>query len=293
MLAAKQTLPGRCPGRLGASGAGDRAFRSAAGADSVKYSSRRRRFHRQHDRVACVDAGISPVILDNLGTGRREFTTGRAFYQGDIADGALIDRIFADHPGISAAIQCAALIVSRIRSLIRRLLPGERGQEPGVRRASAAQRMRADDLQLVGRDLRPGADLTVDEDSRWTRRAHTRGPRRYARRCSLISPPRRPSGCCRCGTSTRSARIPNSVPAAVAAATHALGKIIQAYEEGIRSRSPAPTTDPGRHRHPGLHPRLDLATAHLAALDRFDALMAGWPPPPASSTWAPGRDNRA
>ena len=49
---------------------------------------------------ACVDAGISPVIIDNLGTGRREFTTGRAFYQGDIADGALIDRIFADHPGI-------------------------------------------------------------------------------------------------------------------------------------------------------------------------------------------------
>ncbi len=60
---------------------------------------------------ACVDAGISPVIVDNLGTGRREFTAGRAFYQGDIADAALIDRIFTDHPGISAAVQCAALIV--------------------------------------------------------------------------------------------------------------------------------------------------------------------------------------
>ena len=42
---------------------------------------------------ACLDAGITPVIVDNLGTGRREFTAGRAFYQGDIADGALIDRV--------------------------------------------------------------------------------------------------------------------------------------------------------------------------------------------------------
>ncbi len=35
---------------------------------------------------ACLDAGISPVILDSLVTGRREFAAGRAFYEGDIAD---------------------------------------------------------------------------------------------------------------------------------------------------------------------------------------------------------------
>ena len=60
---------------------------------------------------ACLDAGISPVILDSLVTGRREFTAGRAFYEGDIADGALIDQIFAEHPEIGAVIHCAALIV--------------------------------------------------------------------------------------------------------------------------------------------------------------------------------------
>jgi UDP-glucose 4-epimerase len=60
---------------------------------------------------ACSDAGISPVILDGLVTGRREFALGRAFYEGDIADGPLIDRIFAEHPGIGAVIHCAALIV--------------------------------------------------------------------------------------------------------------------------------------------------------------------------------------
>jgi UDP-glucose 4-epimerase len=38
---------------------------------------------------ACLDAGITPVILDKLVTGRREFAEGRAFYEGDICDGAL------------------------------------------------------------------------------------------------------------------------------------------------------------------------------------------------------------
>ncbi len=37
---------------------------------------------------ACLDAGITPVILDNLVRGRREFTKGRTLYEGDIADGA-------------------------------------------------------------------------------------------------------------------------------------------------------------------------------------------------------------
>src|SRR5205823_11409978 len=60
---------------------------------------------------ACSDAGISPVILDSLVTGRREFAAGLSFYQGDIADGGLFDRIFAEHPDIAAVIDCAALIV--------------------------------------------------------------------------------------------------------------------------------------------------------------------------------------
>ncbi len=60
---------------------------------------------------ACSDAGISPVILDSLVTGRRELSAGLSFYQGDIADGGLIDRTFAEHPDIAAVIHCAALIV--------------------------------------------------------------------------------------------------------------------------------------------------------------------------------------
>jgi len=60
---------------------------------------------------ACTDHGIQPVVLDSLVTGRKEFTAGRAFYEGDIADGDLLDQIFADHPDIHAVIDCAALIV--------------------------------------------------------------------------------------------------------------------------------------------------------------------------------------
>jgi UDP-glucose 4-epimerase len=51
------------------------------------------------------------VILDSLVTGRAEFTKGRVFYKGDIADRALLERVFREHPDISHTIHCAALIV--------------------------------------------------------------------------------------------------------------------------------------------------------------------------------------
>jgi UDP-glucose 4-epimerase len=60
---------------------------------------------------ALVDSGHTPVILDSLVTGREEFTRGHIFYRGDIADRALLERIFGDHPDIFATIHCAALIV--------------------------------------------------------------------------------------------------------------------------------------------------------------------------------------
>ena len=60
---------------------------------------------------ACVDAGIEPVIVDDLSTGIETYADGRSLYRGDIADGALIDRIAADHPDIDAVVHCAARIV--------------------------------------------------------------------------------------------------------------------------------------------------------------------------------------
>ncbi len=60
---------------------------------------------------ACLDNGITPVILDNLSTGRGEFVRDRIFYSGDIADGPMIDKIFSDHPDIDAVVHAAAMIV--------------------------------------------------------------------------------------------------------------------------------------------------------------------------------------
>jgi UDP-glucose 4-epimerase len=60
---------------------------------------------------ACIDSGITPVIVDNLSRGRVEFVRNRIFYRGDVADQHLVDKIFLEHPDISATIHCAGLIV--------------------------------------------------------------------------------------------------------------------------------------------------------------------------------------
>ncbi len=60
---------------------------------------------------ALEDAGHKPIILDSLITGRKEFTKGKLFYHGDIADASIVERIFRDHPDIHATVHCAALIV--------------------------------------------------------------------------------------------------------------------------------------------------------------------------------------
>ena len=59
---------------------------------------------------ACEDAGHDVVILDDFSTGKREFIQDRPLYEGDIADGALVDHIFSEHQ-IDAVVHCAAKIV--------------------------------------------------------------------------------------------------------------------------------------------------------------------------------------
>src|SRR6188768_3026596 len=60
---------------------------------------------------ALEDAGHTPVILDSLLTGPRVFVGDRAFYEGDIADRALLARIVEEHPDLDATIHMAARIV--------------------------------------------------------------------------------------------------------------------------------------------------------------------------------------
>jgi UDP-glucose 4-epimerase len=224
---------------------------------------------------ACLDAGIVPVILDSLVTGRREFASDRDFYQGDIADGPLVDRVFAEHPDIDATIHCAGLIV----------VPDSVADPVRYYRANVTK-----SLELVAHLLRNGCqrlifsssagiykaseDLTVDEDS-------------------AIDPQ---------SPYTRSKAVCETMFADIAAAeplrllslryfnpigadpkmrtglqlrrpTHALGKMIQAQEEGVPfviTGTDWPTRD-GSGIRDYIHV-WDLAAAHVAALTRFDAL---------------------
>ena len=56
-------------------------------------------------------AGHTPVILDSLISGPQAFVRGRIFYEGDIADRALLARVVEEHPDLDATIHMAARIV--------------------------------------------------------------------------------------------------------------------------------------------------------------------------------------
>jgi UDP-glucose 4-epimerase len=60
---------------------------------------------------ALEEYGHTPVILDSLLTGPRAFTRNRIFYQGDIVDRDLIQKIVEDHPDIDCTIHMAARII--------------------------------------------------------------------------------------------------------------------------------------------------------------------------------------
>jgi UDP-glucose 4-epimerase len=60
---------------------------------------------------ALEESGHTPVILDSLISGPRQYVGDRIFYEGDIADRPLLRRVVAEHPDIEATIHMAARIV--------------------------------------------------------------------------------------------------------------------------------------------------------------------------------------
>ena len=60
---------------------------------------------------ALEEAGHTPVLLDSLINGRREFVRDRIFYEGDIADRDLLSRVVDEHPDLDSTIHMAARIV--------------------------------------------------------------------------------------------------------------------------------------------------------------------------------------
>lgn len=224
---------------------------------------------------ACLDAGIEPVILDSLVTGRREFVAGRSFYAGDIADGPLVDRVFAEHPDIEAAIHCAALIV----------VPDSVADPAGYYRANVVKSLDFATHLLrngCGRLIfsssaaiyRAAADLTVDEDSP----VEPQSP--YGRTKAMCEAILADIAAAR-PLRVLSLRYFNLIGAdpkmrtglQLRRPTHALGTMISAWEEGtpfLLTGTDYPTRD-GSGIRDYIHV-WDLALAHLAALSDFDAL---------------------
>lgn len=227
---------------------------------------------------ACADAGIVPVVLDSLVTGRQEFAAGREFYQGDIADGPLIDRIFTDHADIAAVVHCAALIV----------VPESVDDPVGYYRANVTK-----SLEFVAHLLRnrcermifsssasiyrANEDLTVDEDSA----IDPQSP--YARTKAVCEEMFTDIAATQ-PIRVLSLRYFNPIGADPKMRTglqsqrpsHALGKMILAQEEGVPfliTGTNYPTRD-GSGIRDYVHV-WDLAGAHVSSLSRFDDILSG------------------
>lgn len=225
---------------------------------------------------ACLDEGMEPVILDNLVTGRVEFTEGRRFYRGDIADGAVLDRIFLEHPEIEAVVHCAALIVvpesvtdplrywhanvAKTISLVEHLL-----------RNGCSRLLFSSTAALYGVD----DQFAVDEDSPIAPSSP------YARTKAAVEAMLRDVSAAT-DLRTLSLRYFNPIGAdpllrtglQVKRPSHLLGKLIDAAESGAEFQVTGtdwPTRD-GTGIRDYIHV-WDLAAAHLASLRRFDDVV--------------------
>lgn len=227
---------------------------------------------------ACLDAGITPVILDDLSKGRTEFAVGRIFYEGDIADGALIDHIFTEHPDISSVVHCAAKIV----------VPESVAQPLAYYRNNVAKT-----IELLAHLLRhdcarfvfsssasiyaPGPDFAVDESSPLDPQSPYAMTKAMVERILAdvaVAHPLR----------VLSLRYFNPVGADPElrtglqdpAPSHAMGKLIEAYQSGQPFTVTGvewPTRD-GSAIRDYIHV-WDLARAHVLALQRFDQVLPG------------------
>ncbi|MER7755588.1 UDP-glucose 4-epimerase GalE [Kitasatospora sp. NPDC097643] len=227
-----------------------------------------------------LDQGITPVILDDLSKGRAEFVEGRVFYQGDIVDGALIDRIFAEHPDIDATLHCAAKIVVP-ESVAKPLYYYRENVGKTVELLESLQRngctrvvfSSSASIYAATPDARVDETCQVDAGSPyartkqmmeqvlqdWTRGEGSEGLRVVSLRYfnPIGADPQLRTG------------LQDLNP------THALGKLIEAYTDGTPFTITGVDWDTrdGSGIRDYIHVQ-DLAEAHAAALVRFDQVVA-------------------
>ncbi|GAA3346891.1 UDP-glucose 4-epimerase GalE [Amorphoplanes nipponensis] len=225
---------------------------------------------------ACLDDGVQPVLLDDLSTGRLDFTRDRLFYRGDIADGALIDRIFRDHPDIKVVVHCAAVIVvsesvDQPSRYYRVNVAKTLDLVEHLRRNGCCRWVFSSSASVYG----SGAEQCVDE------RSPLNPDSPYARTKAMVE--QILADCAPAyGLQVITLRYFNPIGADPAMRTgpyaphpsHVLGKMIEAAREGTPfevTGTDWPTRD-GSGIRDYIHV-WDLARAHVQALRRFDALF--------------------
>jgi UDP-glucose 4-epimerase len=226
---------------------------------------------------ACLDAGVTPVIVDNLATGRREFTRDRIFYEGGIENGDLIDRVFQEHPEINAVVLCAALIN----------VPESVSDPVGYYRDNVSN-----SLSLVSHLIRHGCTRLVFSSSAAVYRTGDTPEVDEDAVMDPLSPYARTKVVCEwmfedvanaSPLGVLSLRYFNPIGADPKLRTglqlprpsHALGKMITAMEEGVPfeiTGTDYPTRD-GTGVRDYIHV-WDLAAAHLLALEKFDEILS-------------------
>jgi UDP-glucose 4-epimerase len=225
---------------------------------------------------ACLDAGITPVIVDDLSTGREEFTAGRTFYRGDIASPALLDQVFADHPEITLVVHCAARIsvpesVADPLGYYRSNVMGLVSLLDSLDRHDCRRFLFSSSASIYA----PGENFTVDESSALE---PTSPYARTKQMCEQILTDTAAATLLR-SVSLRyfnpigaDPRLRTGLPSATP--SHALGKLISAYRAGQPFTITGvdwPTRD-GTTIRDYIHV-WDLARAHVAAIRAFATLV--------------------
>ncbi|MDR1768734.1 MAG: UDP-glucose 4-epimerase GalE [Propionibacteriaceae bacterium] len=227
---------------------------------------------------ACSDAGLRPVILDDLSTGLRSFGERFAFYEGDYGDAALLRRVFAEHPGIGAVAHCAASIV--VPESVAEPLKYYRNNVAKVV-TLAEELLRADCRRVLFSSTAamyaPSETLVVDEQAPLAPGSPYAASKQMVERIladtakasSLKVIALRYFNPVGADPSLRTGlQLPNP--------THVLGMLLRAKQQ--RQPFTVTGTDWPTRDGSGLRDYVhvwDLALAHVAALERFDEVMAG------------------
>ena len=235
---------------------------------------------------ACFDSGLQPVILDDLSAGLRVFAERFAFYEGDYGDAALIRRVLDEHRDLFAVVHCAASIVvpesmaeplkyyennvAKVPTFLAELLRG------GCRRVlfSSTAAMYGFSETLVVTEESPQCPSSPYAASKAIVERILADTAAATELRAMALRYFNPVGADPTGRTGIQVERP----------THVLGKMMEAHAAGTTftvTGTDWPTRD-GSGLRDYIHV-WDLARAHVAALNRFDEVLAG-------ETVSPGYD---